>query len=80
MRLTYCFQTTLRGYGVVNKYIAPTGEAEDSLFNAETIAINDYREQLDMAKQVAPINKYDFNRGFEYGVQWAIDNHRRGLC
>jgi hypothetical protein len=34
----------------------------------------DYRTRLEEAGQNEPIKRYDFNRGFEYGVQWGLKN------
>lgn len=56
------------------KYI-PSSKYEDAILEgAEKRAVRAYRQTLRQAGQKTPIHVYDFHRGFEYGVQWALDN------
>ena len=56
------------------KYIPQSRAEEAILGGAEEQAVTAYRNALFQAGQKAPIDLYDFHRGFEYGVQWALDN------
>ena len=60
---------------MTTKFI-PSSRAVDILLeNGEGTAYQDYDEKLEaMGSKDSPIHRYDFNRGFEYGAQWALDN------
>lgn len=59
----------------ITKYI-PSSKAEDAILEgAEKRAVIAYHRALRRDGQNSPcIDVYDFHRGFEYGIQWALDN------
>ena len=59
------------------KFIPTDKDIDRLLKTAEEEAYQDYDAELEMLENKSSlIHKYDFNRGFEYGIQWASDNRK----
>jgi len=59
------------------KFIPPDKGVTIAMGLGEDVALDHYQNRIvecgqDLNK--VPVSKYDFNRGFEYGIQWALDN------
>jgi hypothetical protein len=60
-----------------SKFIPPDNAIGAMMEAGEKEGLEHYQQRIidcghDLNK--VPIDKYDFNRGFEYGIQWALDN------
>jgi hypothetical protein len=59
------------------KFIPPDETITAMVQSGQKEALNNYHQLLiehGHDPDQLPANRYDFNRGFEYGIQWALDN------
>ena len=62
------------------RFIPPNRASDALLGDGEKRAFEFYKNKLQLIQQatgrkMGPARRYDFNRGFEYGVAWALANH-----
>jgi hypothetical protein len=59
------------------KFLPPDNTISAKMGIDEDEALKHYQQRIiDHGHDLneVSVNKYDFNRGFEYGIQWALDN------
>ena len=56
------------------KFIPKDGYEDAMLAVGEKYARQAYKDALIVAKQSSDIHEYDFNRGFEFGIQYLLDH------
>lgn len=61
---------------MTSKFMPPNRAMSAIVRSGEEEAIEHYQKRLVECNRdliELPVRKYDFNRGFEYGIQWALD-------